>query len=233
MINIFYLVVFLCSIVLCMSILLTLSGRHPHYPYFIHHFKRKTWVDGPCSGVCKPKGEQRNFHNEEHYFVLLRRKPKNRRREKPWNALLHPHPVSFSLQFFLLFFSRCLSLRDWGFPVTWALGSPLPILSLVLNDISFYLFHFPFHSVSVYMISLSLSLSLLSVLGFLRILSVCLRVRVCDRAAWQEGRQADGHWDLEWLRSGASGAHGEHVFPTSEECQRTPIHCPNPQHSFL
>lgn len=49
-------------------------------------------------------------------------------------------------------------------------------------------------------------------LGFLPILSACLQ-HVCDRAALQEGRQADDHWDLQWLRSGANSAHGEHVFP--------------------
>lgn len=80
---------------------------------------------------------------------------------------------------------------------------------------------------SIYFFYLSASFFfflLLSPLGFLNLLSACLQ-HVCDRAAWQEGRQADGHWDLEWFRSGAGGAHGERVFPTSVECQRTPLQC--------
>lgn len=139
--------------------------------------------------------------------------------------------LSYSRSFvFSFFFSSSLSLGDWGFPVTWALGSPLFILSLVLHHISFSfsltIFHLIFMSLCPWSLSLSLppsiflspSLSILSLLGFLSLLSVCLQC-VCDRAAWQEGRQADGHWDVEWLRSGACGAHGEHVFPTSVEGQ--------------
>lgn len=136
---------------------------------------------------------------------------------------------------FIFYFFLSLSLRDGGFPVTWTPGSPLLILSLghhISFSFSVTIFHFfspslcPWLPVSL--LSLYASLSLLFLWRFLSLLSVCLQC-VCDRAAWQEGRQADGHWDLEWLRSGASSAHGEHVFPTSVKCQRTPIHCLNPQ----
>lgn len=246
MINIFLRVLFLCSIVLYMSILLTLSCRHPHYPPFIHHFKRQTWVDGPRSGVCRPKREQSNFQSEGHDFVLLRWKPKNRmenrkeRWEKTWNALAHPHSFSFSLSFSLFFslsLSRCVP-RGLGFSCNLSIGfsfaypATCPPSYLLLLD--HFLFRFYVRLTTNRSLSLSLfqslssSLFLLSLLSFLMLLSVCLQ-HVCDGAAWQEGRQADGHWDLEWLRSGVSGAHGEHVFPTSLECQRTPIQCHGPQ----
>lgn len=173
------------------------------------------------------------------WFILVRWKPKMGENEKiRWHEM---HSFTLTLSHSLChLLSLSLSLRDWGFPVTWALGSPLLILSLVLYHISFSLtiFHFRYMSLCKWLpfspcfLSLSPSLLLLSLLSFLSLLSLCLQ-HICDRAAWQEGRQADGHWDLEWLRSGASGAHGEHVFPTSVECQRTPIHCLSPQHSSL
>lgn len=144
------------------------------------------------------------------------------------------HACSFSLSFSLFSFSLTLTLRDWGFPVTWALSSPLLNLSLVLHHFCFSL------SLTSFSVSLEPWLSILHALSLSHffplhssicrfpelIISMCLQC-VCDRAAWQEGRQADGHWDLEWLRSGASGAHGEHVFPIALECHRTPIHCLN------
>lgn len=61
--------------------------------------------------------------------------------------------------------SLALSLRDWGFPVTWALGSPLLILSPVLHHISFSFFLTIFHVISISLcplitrLSLSVSLS--------------------------------------------------------------------------
>ena len=144
-----------------------------------------------------------------------------------------PSPCLISFFSFSLSLSLSLSLSpgDWGFPVTWASGSPLFILSLVLHHIflfspDHFLFrlHISLPTITRFSLSCFLPLSslllLLSLLGFLSVLSVCLQ-HVFDRAAWQEGRQADGHWDLEWLRSGASGAHGERVFPTSAEFQRT------------
>lgn len=113
----------LCSIVLYMSILLTLSGRHPHYPSFIHHFKRKTRVDGPCSGVCRPKREQRNLQNEGHDFVLVRWKPKSRREMEKLDARrreMHSFTLTLSHSLSLSFlFSLSLSLSP---PVSRGLG---------------------------------------------------------------------------------------------------------------
>lgn len=103
-------------------------------------------------------------------------------------------------------------------------------LFLFLPDLSHYFIPIslcPWLPLSLFLFQYA-SLSSLFLWCFPSLLSVCLQC-VCDRAAWQEGRQADGHWDLEWLRSGAGSAHGEHVFPTSVKCQRTPIHCLNPQ----
>lgn len=148
---------------------------------------------------------------------------------------------SFTLILSFIFFSLSVP-RGLGVSCNLSIGFSLAYPGTCSPSQTFLFLsdHFPccFH-VSPWVITclslsfcVSPSLSLLSLLGFLRILSVCLQ-HVCDRAAWQEGRQADGHWDLEWLRSGASGAHGEHVFPTSVECQRTPIHCLSPQHSSL
>lgn len=73
--------------------------------------------------------------------------------------------LSYSRSFvFSFFFSSSLSLGDWGFPVTWALGSPLFILSLVLHHISFSfsltIFHLIFMSLCPWSLSLSLSLLL-------------------------------------------------------------------------
>lgn len=56
------------------------------------------------------------------------------RRGETWNALFNPCPVSF-----FLLFSLALSRGDWGFPVTWAVGSPSLILTLVHHHISFSL----------------------------------------------------------------------------------------------
>lgn len=78
----------------------------------------KERLDWPCLGVCRLKGEQRNFQNEGHDFVLLRWKQTNKNRrengkmrwEKTWNTLLYPHPVSFSLFRFLFFLSLSLSV---------------------------------------------------------------------------------------------------------------------------
>lgn len=109
------------------------------------------------------------------------------------------HACSFSLSFSLFSFSLTLTLRDWGFPVTWALSSPLLNLSLVLHHFCFSL------SLTSFSVSLEPWLSILhalslshffplhsSICGFPElIISMCLQC-VCDRAAWQEGRQADG-----------------------------------------
>ena len=104
-----------------MSILLTLSGRHPRYPSFIHHIKRKTSVDGPCSGVCRPKREQRNFQNEGNDFVLVRWKPKNRREMEKLDERRHEmHSFTLTLShFFFLFLSLSFSL---ALPVSRGLG---------------------------------------------------------------------------------------------------------------
>lgn len=162
-------------------------------------------------------------------------KIKYEKKNPTWYALLHPYPVSLS--FIFSFFPPAIPQGLGGFPVTWVLGSPLLVPSLVLYHISFHFCQnilIPFPSLSCITFScgplMVLLLSLLSLLGFLRLLSACLQ-HVCHRAASQEGRRADGHWDLVWLRSGASGAHGEHVFPTSVECQTTPVHCLDPRHS--
>ena len=165
--------------------------------------------------------------------MKTRERQKEVRREKTWSALLHPHPLCFS--FIFCVFSVSV---PWGLGVSWNLSIGLSLAYPVTCSPS-YLFlsdHFLFH----FHVSLPLIIRLYppppppcrSLLGFLSLLSVCLQ-RVCDRAAWQEGRQADGHWDLEWLRSGASGAHGEHVFPTSVECQWTALLALNPQRGFL
>lgn len=56
----------LCSIVLCMPILLTLSGRHPHYPSFIRHFKRRrAW-----SGWTDPETQTENKGTLRSLFWL-------------------------------------------------------------------------------------------------------------------------------------------------------------------
>lgn len=221
-----------------MPILLTLSGRHPHYPSFIHHFKRKTWVDGPYSGVCRPKREQRKMKGLILFWLDEKQKYRRENGKIRWEKKCtpSPSPVSFPL-FHFLFFSLS---APWGLGVSCNLSIGFSLAYPVTCSPS-YLFLFlldHFYSISMslfpcfFAFCLSLSLSLLSLLGFLNLLSACLQ-HVCDRAAWQEGRQADGHWDLEWLRSGASGAHGECVFPTSVECQRTPIHLLKSQHSSL
>lgn len=92
------------------------------------------------------------------------------------------HACSFSLSFSLFSFSLTLTLRDWGFPVTWALSSPLLNLSLVLHHFCFSL------SLTSFSVSLepwlsilhALSLSLTSFLctplsaGFLSLLYQCV-----------------------------------------------------------
>lgn len=114
--------------------------------------------------------------------------------EKSWNALVHPHPVPLSLFHFLFSLSLSLSFPwDWGFPVTWALGFPSLTLSLVLHHISFSppptIFSFINSSLCLWLlVSVSFCASLLSLLGFLSLLSVCLQ-HVCDRAALA-GRKA-------------------------------------------
>lgn len=145
------------------------------------------------------------------------------------------HACSFSLSFSLFSFSLTLTLRDWGFPVTWALSSPLLNLSLVLHHFCFSLSLTSF-SVSLepwlsILHALSLSLSLLSfALLYLRV-SWAYYINVFAVCLWQgslTGRKT-GWWPLRsWMtqvRSGASGAHGEHMFPIALECHRTPIHC--------
>lgn len=131
------------------------------------------------------------------------------------NALLHPQRLSHRLSFSL--FSPCPS-GIGGFPVTWGLDSPSHVLTLVLSYLFLSLqaisFQFPRLDAHLALPFLSLLAPRPPSLGWVSCphLSACLQ-HVCDRAALQEGRQADDHWDLQWLRSGANGAHGEHVFP--------------------
>lgn len=154
-----------------------------------------------------------------------------------WRHETHSFNLTLSHSLLFSLFSSLCPSGIGGFRVTWALGSPVLMLSLALHHL-FLFCRTTFNSISMPVLcaylalspSVSLSLSLLSA-GFPEF--IISMFAACDRAARQEGRQADGHWDLEWLRSGASGAHGERVFPTSVECQRTPIHCLNPRHSSL
>lgn len=202
MINRFFFcfVLFLCSIVLCMSILLTLSGRHPHYPCFIQHFKRKTWVDGPCSGVRENKGI---FKMRGMIFFQVRWQQKNEGKIKKVDERRHemhsftstlPHLLSFIFSSFSLF----LFLRDGGFPVTWVLGSPVLILSLVVHQISF-----SFSLIIIHFMSLCLQLPVSSFLSFFCFCSSLCQVSWafyhCVAAClWQgslAGRKA-GWWPL-------------------------------------
>lgn len=191
---------FLCSIVLYMPILLTLSGRHPHYPSFIHHFKRKTWVDGPYSGVCRPKREQRKMKGLILFW--LDEKQKYRREmeklDEKRNALLHPH-WSHSLFFIFSFF---LSLSaPWGLGVSCnlSIGFSLclschlfSIISLSLSPKPF-LFHFHVSLPMLFrFLSLSFALAPLSA-GFPELI-----ISVFAACLWQgslAGRKA-GWWPL-------------------------------------
>lgn len=141
-----------------MSILLTLSGRHPHYPCFIQHFKRKTWVDGPCSGVCWAKREQRNFQNEGHNFFQVRWQQKNRGKIKKVDEGRHEmHSFTLTLSHSLSFIFSSLSLspslsvpRGWGVSCNLSIGFSLarPVTCCPSNLFLFTLiiFHFIFTS---------------------------------------------------------------------------------------
>ena len=102
---------------------------------------RLEWMDRAqeCADQRENKG---GFQTEGHDFVLVRWEPKDRRGkfEKLDERRHEMHSFTLTLSHsvsFIFFLPLSLSLRDWGFPVTWALGSPLLILSLVLRHISF------------------------------------------------------------------------------------------------
>lgn len=211
-----------CSLPACMSRFIRLAYTSPPYCLYLPHQKERLEVDGPCSGVCRAEWGTKLLSKWRAQFCSAGMTAKERMAKRRIMIRIYvkralSHSVLFSPLVFLFFtllhcphgtgnFLHC-NLRNGllvslscHLPFVISLPERFPLnshISLTVINL-FSMPRWPQNST----LSLFLSLS-----GFLSLLSVCLQ-HVCDEAAWQEGRQADGHWDAEWLRSGASVARG-------------------------